>query len=172
MKTLIRVSILFVSALLSSSFAQVLISEVDPATGQVELHNTGSEAVDVTSMFFCNRPAYIPLSALDVVSGETTIEPDGYLVLTWDAIATDDAELGLYSSPNYNSADAIASYVAWGSAGHGREGVAVEAGIWTAGAFLDMPAEGQTLSHVDMMGMNSENWAAGEPSLGAANAMQ
>lgn len=159
----------------SFGFSQVMISEVDPTTGTIELHNVGAEAVDASTMFFCNRPAYTSLSALELVSGELMIPADGFLVLKWDAIASADAELGLYSEASYNSADAIQSYIAWGSAGHGREGVAVEAGLWTAGAFLDAPTEGQTLSHVGMDDAMSDDmlagWAATEPSLGEANGM-
>lgn len=164
--------VVLVLGFVSFGLGQVMISEVDPATGTIELHNAGEEAVDVSGMFFCNRPAYTPLSALELVSGELNIPAGGYAVVKWDAVAKADAELGLYSTPSYSSADAILSYISWGSAGHGREGVAVEAGLWTAGAFLDVPAEGQTLSHVAMGEDMVANWAAAEPSLGEANMME
>ena len=47
-----------------------------------------------------------------------------------------DGEIGLYNSNSFGSADAIVSYVEWGSSGHGRSATAVEAGIWVSGGFV------------------------------------
>jgi hypothetical protein len=172
MKRLLIGLFLMVALGFSCALAQIQISEVDPATGAVELHNAGDEAVDVSSMFLCNRPAYAQLSSLEVVSGELTIPGHGYLVVTWAAVASADAELALYAEPSYGSADAIRDYLAWGSAGHGREGTAAEAGLWMAGSFLEAPAEGMTLSHRGTMEMVDDpamNWMEAEPTLGESN---
>lgn len=151
--------------------AQVIITEVDPSTGMIEFHNTGDDAVDISSMFLCNRPAYTPVSGLELVSGDLVIEGHGYTVVTWSAIAATDAELALYTAPEYNNAEALVDYVAWGSAGHGREGVAVEAGLWNAGEFLEMPAEGMSLTYVGMAETPMANWSMAEPSFGMGEGM-
>lgn len=151
--------------------AQVMISEVDPSTGTIEFHNAGEDAVDLATMFLCNRPAYTSVGDLELVSGELMLEGGGYTVVTWDAVAAADAELALYTAPEYSNADALVDYVSWGSAGHGREGVAVEAGLWNAGEFLETPAEGMSLSYSGTGETPLDNWGTSEPSFGEANAM-
>ena len=160
---------LFVFFGVQTSLAQVIISEVDPSSGMIELHNTGDDAVDVSTMFFCNRPAYASLANLEIVSGDLTLEGHAYVVLKWASVASNDAELGLYSRPSYSSAEAIVDYIAWGSAGHGREGVAVEAGLWQAGDFLAVPTEGMSLTYVGMAENLLDNWQMLEPSFGMGN---
>ena len=50
-----------VLALIQLAAAQIVISEVDPATaGTIELHNVGMEAADASGHILCNRPAYAP----------------------------------------------------------------------------------------------------------------
>ena len=56
-------------------------------------------------------------------------------------VSSSDGELGLYRSSSFNSPDAIVDYVEWGSSNHARSGVAVAAGIWVPGGFVEVPAE-------------------------------
>jgi hypothetical protein len=51
-------------------------------------------------------------------------------------LSVSDSELGLYNSSNFASSVSMQDYVQWGSAGHEREVVAVNKGIWTAGTFV------------------------------------
>lgn len=154
----------------STAFAQgVRINEVNPSGGWIELHNTGEEAVDVSAYQFCNRPAYAAVGDLEIVSGETTIEPDGFLVVSWDAIVGDTAELGLYTSASFSDATAMVDYLAWGGAGGGREGVAVEAGLWQEGEFAAMPETEGSLVYSDAGETMLEHWSAGEATPGEAN---
>ena len=120
---------LMVLALIQLAAAQIVISEVDPATGTIELHNVGMEAADASGHILCNRPAYAPVGDLEVVSGEMMIPADGLLVIVWDAVAAADAELGIYVDNQFGSAESLVSYLQWGSAGHGRESVAEAAGL-------------------------------------------
>lgn len=147
----------------------VRINEVNLAGGWIELHNTGEEAVDVSAYQFCNRPAYAAVGDLEVVSGEMMIEPGGFLVVNWDAIAGDTAELGLYTSASFSSADAMVDYLAWGGAGGGREGVAVEAGLWQEGDFATMPEAEQSLVYSDAGETMLEHWRAADATPGEAN---
>lgn len=173
----IRMLVLLLLALLAGSVAaqSLRITEVDPATGQVELHNSGEEAVDAADLWLCNRPDYARIGDLEVISGDLNVPPGGLLVVSWASVAASDAELGLYASNSFGSAEALLDYLQWGAAGHGREGVAAEAGLWPAGAFLEAPAEGQTLSYqAPAEGEDGEmapdqRWLASDASLGEAN---
>ena len=168
-KTLV-VLLAFAIAALSTAFAQgVRINEVNPSSGWIELHNTGEEAVDVSTYQFCNRPAYAAIGDLEIVSGETTIEPGGFLVVSWDAIAGDTAELGLYTSASFSDATAMVDYLAWGGTGGGREGVAVEAGLWQEGDFAAMPEAEASLVYSDAGETMLEHWSAAEATPGEAN---
>jgi hypothetical protein len=164
---------LLILAAFQTALAQVVISEVDPATGTFELHNTGDGEVDVSSVIVCNFPAYAPMSDLEVVSGSLVIPAGGYLVAVWDAIAAGEAEFGIYSDNQFGNSDSLIDYIEWGKAGHRREGVAEAAGLWTAGSFIDPPAEGQTIAMTSSgMGMDTDpvdTWSAGAPTLGEAN---
>jgi len=156
--------------LFSTALAQdVRINEVNLSGGWIELHNAGEEAVDVSAYQFCNRPAYAAVGDLEVVSGEMTIEPGGFLVLNWDAIAGDTAELGLYTSASFSSADAMVDYLAWGGAGGGRESVAAEAGLWAEGDFAAMPEAEQSLVYSDAGETMLEHWSAADATPGEAN---
>ncbi len=159
---------LMVLALIQLAAAQIVISEVDPATGTIELHNVGMEAADASGHILCNRPAYAPVGDLEVVSGEMMIPADGLLVIVWDAVAAADAELGIYVDNQFGSAESLVSYLQWGSAGHGRESVAEAAGLWTAGTFLPAPAADQTIAMtgMDMDADPIDNWSLGVPTLG------
>ena len=155
---------------LSAAFAQsVRINEVNPSGQWIELYNAGEEAVDVSTYQVCNRPAYAPVGNLPIVSGELTIAPGGFLVVEWDALAGDQAELGLYTEGAFSSADALVDYLEWGAAGGGRESVAVEAGLWQAGDFAELPGEGQSLIYSEVGEMGLGNWSAAEPTPGEAN---
>lgn len=58
-------------------------------------------------------------------------------------------EFAFYTSTKFDRASAIVHYVQWGKAGGPREEIAVKAGIWEAGAFVDSGslAEGGVLEY-------------------------
>lgn len=147
----------------------VRINEIDPAGNWVELHNAGDAEVDVAGWQFCNRPAYAAIGDLEVVAGSTTIPAGGYLVVRWDAIHAGGPELGLYTSSQFGSADALVDYVEYGAAGGGRESVAVEAGLWEAGTFMDVPAEGSSLAYMGGGDTMLANWSEAAPTPGEEN---
>ena len=59
------------------------------------------------------------------------------------SLSASGGEIGLYRDSNFGSTSSIVSYVEGGSSGHARSGVAVGAGIWGDGDFVD--AEGAVL---------------------------
>jgi hypothetical protein len=151
------------------AFAQVHISEVNPAGQWVELHNVGDAAVDVSGYVLCNFPEYAPITAAEIVSGELVIPADGFLVVRWDKFGTDDGEVGIYSrGGEFGNSEAIVDYLQYGSAGHRRETVGEGAGVWVAGAFLEVPADGMSLVRSDMMGDDpTAAWSAADATPGA-----
>lgn len=111
------------------------ISRIDFEAGVVTITNVGGAAADPDGMFVCNRPTYVPLPAGEVAPGDSVeIETDRL------GIDADGGEVGLYLTGSFSSADDMVSYVEWGSSGHGRSSVAVEAGLWEEGAALDAGA--------------------------------
>jgi len=112
--------------------------------GWVLLQNTGNTPWDLTGHYLCQRPSYFALPDITIPAGDiywvgvgAAIDAPG--VGANGAVGSFDpggGEVGLYSSNSFGDADAILSYVEWGSTGHGRSSVAVAAGIWSTGDFV------------------------------------
>ena len=123
----------------------VIINEVG-ADGRIELFNGTGAAVDVSSYWLCNFPAYTRLTNLTVECGSLTIEPGDYLVVSgFSGFDATDAELGLYTNNSFGSSASLISYLEWGSSGHQRAGLAVGTGIWPADFFLTPPTAGESI---------------------------
>ncbi len=138
---------------------QIVINEVLP-TGTIELKNVGSSTVDVSSYWLCQFPNYQRLDNLDLDCGDLTMEPGEILAVNnFNAVNNPaDGEVGLYLNNNFGSADAILDYVEWGTPGGGRSGVAVEAGIWTAGEAVPAFANGSSIAY-DGQGNRASDWS-------------
>jgi hypothetical protein len=103
--------------------------------GFVEIANVGTEPATVDGIQFCQFPTYFdlgPVAGGPIAPGET-------IRLTASAVGGLDpagGEAALYASSNFEDPSAILGYVQWGTGGE-RAGVAVEAGIWAAGATVE-----------------------------------
>ncbi len=113
--------------------------------GWVLLSNNGSTPVSVGGYFLCQRPSYFALPDVTIPAGDILWigvggpMDDQPTVGANGAIGSFDpsgGEVGLYSSNSFGDPNSILSYVEWGSTGHGRSSVAVDAGIWGAGDFV------------------------------------
>jgi FlgD Ig-like domain len=167
---------LFLMGLNLTALAQVRINEVGyagvdfmGASKWVELHNAGANAVDVSDLWLCNFPSYSKISTLTILEGSMVIPAGGHLVVTFDALGDGDGEVGLYTSNAFSSAAAMADYMQYGSAGHAREGVAVMAGVWTAGTFVPAAESGATLAYFGTGATPAENWGEGTATPGEVN---
>ncbi|WCO00624.1 T9SS type A sorting domain-containing protein [Psychroserpens ponticola] len=121
------------------TFSQIRIVEVDPVANTVKLHNFGSamNPQDISSYWFCARFAYDQVGGLAVVSGSTNLAIGADVVLTLDsALNTTSSDVGFYNSSSFGSAAAMEDFMQYGGGGIGRENVAVNKGIWTAGTFV------------------------------------
>lgn len=101
-------------------------------SGYVEIANVGDEPANVDGIQFCQFPTYFDLGP--VAGGP--IAPGESIQLAASAVGGLDpsgGEAALYSAPTFNDPTAIFGYVQWGTGGE-RASVAVDAGIWAAGA--------------------------------------
>lgn len=138
----------------------------------VVITNVGGEPTELGQHWLCVFPMYQQLPAQTLAPGESvavgldaTTPPDlvdfvavfelGPVVGTPQA---SDGELGLYNASDFASATAIVDYVEWGSPGHERSVVAIEAGIWSNGAFIDIPEEAFAISSSGTVGGNEADW--------------
>jgi hypothetical protein len=140
----------------------------------VMITNVGGSPIELGQHWLCQRPSYSQLPATVLEPGDTVAigfdgDPPSDLVgltATFDlegalgGVTRDDGELGLYTAASFDDVSAITDYVQWGSAGHGRESVAVGAGIWTEGAFVDVPIEATSISSSGLPSAGFEDWFA------------
>ncbi len=136
--------------------------------GYVAITNIGSETGNLERWQLCQRPSYFGMPSQELAPGETVyvttttvvgLDVDGPVIDAggrFGSLSASGGEIGLYRDSNFGSTSSIVSYVEWGSSGHARSGVAVGAGIWVDGDFVD--AEGSVLIR-----------ATDEPPLGAGD---
>lgn len=151
-----------------NSEAQIIINELQTDIDRIELYNAGDATVDVSSYFLCSFPLYTQLSSAIIVSGNLDLGPDEYLVVSGHSMGDLDDELGLYLDNSFGSSTSILDYLEWGSTGHARSSVAMAAGIWTMGDFVDAPPAGESIMY-DGSGNSSSNWFFGASTFGAVN---
>jgi len=121
--------------------SDVRITSVNPTTGNVTLTNLGNASQDVSSWNLCNFPAYDPISAATLVSGSTMLTAGASVEVQWADLIDADGECGLYTTGSgFSNSANIVDYVEWASTGHQRSAVAVAAGVWNTGDFVDGPA--------------------------------
>lgn len=106
----------------------VSITQVDLGDGTITITNHGRDDVDLGGLWLCEFPDYEELDPMIVSGGESVTIPNPH------GSVPADGELGLYKTDDFGDADAILSYVEWGSPGHRRAAVAIDAGIWTDAA--------------------------------------
>lgn len=116
----------------------IVINEVNYGEDKlIELWNNGTVAVDISSYWLCLGPGqYLQMENATITTGDTNLDPGEFVVANWDELSNSEG-LGLYANNSFTSADAIMDFVQWGAAGSARENVAVAAGIWTAGDFVE-----------------------------------
>ena len=117
----------------------VRLLSIDPLNDVVTLKNFGDTEEDISGYFFCRRKGYAGLSTLTVVSGDLLLSSDEEVQFT---ISVDDtsSDFALYANnEGFANADNIIDFFQFGSdiGDDGRISVAVEAGIWDAGEFLE-----------------------------------
>jgi hypothetical protein len=122
-------------------------------SGFIQITNVGNAAGDAGGHWLCQRPAYFEIPSVVLEPGQSVwvaadrddLQFVGAVVAAVDAAGTlgrlsaASGEVALYTSNSFSDPAAIVDYVEWGSSGHGRSGVAVDAGIWPAEGFVETP---------------------------------
>jgi hypothetical protein len=152
------------------AITQVVFGEA----GYVVVTNVGGAAGSIGGYALCQRPNYLnlpdielqPFGSIWIAAGDgsaLTASPVEVVSANGGLSAFDrrDGEMALYSTPDFGSPDAIRSYVEWGSSGHGRSSVAVEAGLWVEDAFIEIPADADSVQAVSQDATGPEDWVAG-----------
>jgi len=138
--------------------ATLAISEVGfGSAGYVEITNISDSTASLDGLWLCQQPSYHALSG--------TLEPGESVRLdaadsTLGAPNADGGAMGLYTSSDFASSDAIIGYVAWGPSGHGRLGVAITAEVWTEDSSVDATG-GSLISTTEPAPISAEGWATG-----------
>lgn len=135
------------SAITISSYSQIVINEIDPATDKVELKNVGTESKDISTYQLCIKPGFY--ASVSTLLGESSIDAGEVVVLqtSWDFIVG-DGQLALYATASYGSSTAIVDFLQWGSNHtNGRQSVAVAANIWTNGEFISGVGTGESIEY-------------------------
>ncbi len=149
----------------ASNHDNVIINEINLDSGWVELHNPTNGTINISSWRLCDRPAYAVISGLNVLSGSTTLGPDGFVVLEWSAISASVGELGLYITTPFSSVGNIKDYTQYGGiASPSRATVAVAAGVWTnTSDFIAFPdTAGNSLENTNLTAFSGIQTAVGD----------
>ncbi|MET1257757.1 hypothetical protein ABV409_00355 [Flagellimonas sp. DF-77] len=150
--------------------ASVVLNEVGYLGNFLELYNNGNVAVDVSDYFLCLGPGtYRRVGDLNV-EGDLNLQPGAFLSIAYE-MPSATGGIGLYAN-NDGFADAanILDFVQWGAAGSPRENVAVEAGLWTAGEYVDVVGSADNSIAYDGEGSSAADWSeTTTTTFGAAN---
>jgi hypothetical protein len=114
---------------------------VDPTADTVTIKNFGTTTQNVGNYRLCSLFSYLTISSqTTVISGSLNLAPNAEVTVSSSGFLNDsEADLGLYlPSGSFGSAANMVDFTQWGSAGNGRESVAVSAGLWTAGTFINL----------------------------------
>ena len=152
------------STLASATEADIWITEVLPATGQIEVTNVSEEVTILErELIFCHRFNYgtsIP-AGTEFAAGES-------LIFTVNFSNPDSSDLWLYNARSFGSAAAILTGLQWNTTSIiGRSALASTAGRWNGGtASAPAPAAGQSIQLTGDDPFSSESWTVGTPNLG------
>ena len=131
---------------------------VDPVADTVTIKNFGTTTENVGAYRLCSLISYRTLSSqTTVVSGSLNLAPNAEVTVSISGNYLNDtaADLGLYlPTGNFGDPANMVDFTQWGSSPNGRENVAVSAGIWTAGTFINVAAPYEFNGGVADFGVN------------------
>lgn len=138
--------------------ATFAISEIGfGSAGYVEITNISDSDASLDGYWLCQQPSYHQLAG-PLAAGESI--RFNAADSRFGSLSADGGAMGLYTSGEFGSPDAIAGYVAWGPAGHGRLQVAINGGVWTEGPSVD--ATGASLiATTEPLPVSAEGWTTG-----------
>ena len=123
--------------------AQIRIIHVDPSVDQITFENMGAVQENVGNKILCARFEYTfgtIANDATVVSGNLIMNPGEMVTIEWSGLLNNvSSDLGLYTSTAFTDPSAMIDFMQYGASGIGREGIAVLAGLWAAGTFVENP---------------------------------
>ena len=125
--------------------------------GFVEVTNIGGTTATPEGLVLCQRPNYPDVPDDELEPGQSVRIEASEL----GGLSADSGEVALYDGRNFTDPDSILTYVQWGEADHGRTSVAIEAGIWPDGEFIDVSADSTEISTDSSDPTNPSDWAVG-----------
>lgn len=139
--------------------ASVILNEVGYLGNYLELYNNGNTAVDVSDYFLCLGPGtYRRVGDLEV-EGELEIQPGAFLNIAYE-MPNAIGGVGLYANnTGFGDPANILDFVQWGAAGSPRENVAADAGIWTAGEYVEVVGNSEYSIAYDGEGSSASDWS-------------
>ncbi|TAI46856.1 hypothetical protein [Flagellimonas allohymeniacidonis] len=137
----------------------IILNEVAYLGNYIELYNNGNVSVDVSDYFLCLGPGtYRRVGDLET-EGELNLSPGEFLSVAYD-MPNAQGGIGLYANnAGFGDAVNIRSFVQWGAAGSPRENVAVEAGIWNEGEYVNVVGNANYSIAYDGEGISASDWA-------------
>jgi len=114
----------------------IRIVALDPVLHQITLKNFDSSTIDISGLRVSSEFRYETISNLPLINGSFSLTGNGTVTFEW-LLTDEDADLSLYVPTGiFSDALNMLDFMQWGSAGNGRESVAVVKGIWTQGDFI------------------------------------
>lgn len=154
------------STAVQGQIENLVITEFQPSTSQVEVTNIGDTTVAATnSMRFCYRIRY----SAPIPAGESFAPGQSRVYTIPNLPNQTSSDFWLYSEPSYNSPDALLNGFKWGSADSlGRTSVAIRGGDWEfAEAFVPAPAADESIQLTPGSDPSLvASWTLGTPNFG------
>lgn len=157
-------------ATLQAGVNDLRITEVNPATGEVEVTHTASAPFTTTSPLpFCHRFNYAT-----VIPANTTFGAGESKVFVVAGLNTTDSDIWLYRDAQFSLAVSLITGMKYGPAANvGRTSLAASVGLWPgASAFVPAPPAGQSLQPVTLEATRTTNWFSGAPNFGSFSPVQ
>ena len=139
MRERLLIAILMLSGVGVASAQNVRMVKLDEVLQQVTLKSfEPTSTVDVSTFQLCREPGtYQSLGAVPLITGDLVLDPAEEVTVVYTAILETGTGIGLYISGPFGSASNMLDYVQYKGVAGFRESVAVAAGIWAAGTFVD-----------------------------------
>ena len=140
--------------------------------GTIEVGNLGPDAGDLTGFWIAIHPYYLEIPSVVIAPGKAIIvsiaeDADPELVIPaadlLPTLKSGSGEIGLYSSGGFGDPDAIVDYVEWGSTGHTRSNVAIQAGLWPEDEAIVIEGSATGLTAGDRSEPGPQGWSVTTP---------
>ncbi|PHI21749.1 hypothetical protein CEQ90_00230 [Lewinellaceae bacterium SD302] len=142
----------------------IVISELT-ANGELELLNTGSETINLASLYLTTGQQQFRLNELNLSCGELQLAPGDIMVIEQiPSLDIPGGELALFSAASFSAFNMV-DYLRWGNAASSYYEMAVDANCWEVNVSLDPPNPENSLQLIDQNGLMDWRTMAPTPCL-------